>query len=140
MRPQARRRGSRLLGAIIGAVALVSAGATPAAGLHWTQPTPVADTPSLQVGLHSHCEGPVEAGHLPDGTTAYCSPISNSGAFAWSYYSDPLPVEPNNRPYTCDNASCEYEDGSTVPGHRCGMQCAEPPTTGDLAPHLAARP
>lgn len=139
MRPQARRRGSRLLGAIIGAVALVFAVATPAAALHSTQPTPVADT-GPRVGLHSHCEGPVEAGHLPDGAAVYCAPVSNSGAVAWSYYSDPLPVEPNNRPYTCDTASCEYEDGSTVPGHRCGVQCAEPPITGDLAPHLAARP
>ncbi|MEV0107644.1 hypothetical protein AB0H42_15020 [Nocardia sp. NPDC050799] len=140
MRPQARRRGSRLLGAIIGGIALFFAVAAPASALPRTQPTPVADSPSPQADLHSSCEDPGGAGHLTGGTAVYCSPISNSGTFAWSYYADPLPVEPNNRPYTCDNASCEYEDGSTVPGHRCGIQCAEPPTTGDLAPHLAARP
>lgn len=139
MRPQVHRRGSRLLGAIIGAVALGFAVATPAAALPRPQPTPVADSPDPQVDLHRYCGRPSEAGHLAEGTTVYCSPISNSGTFAWSYSSDPLPVEPDNRPYTCDTASCEYEDGSTVPGHRCGVQCAEPPTTGDLAPHLAAR-
>ncbi|MGA6208386.1 hypothetical protein ACPESR_26890 [Nocardia testacea] len=138
MRPQARSRGPRLLGAIVGAVALFFAVAAPAAALPWTPAAPVAG-PNPQVELNSYCEEPGEVGHLADGTTVYCSAISNSDAFAWSYYSEPLPVEPGNHPYTCDTNSCEYEDGSTVPGHRCGIQCAEPPTTGDLAPHLAAR-
>lgn len=142
MRPAARSRrvGPRLLGATVGAAALFFA-AAPAAALPWTQVNPVAEGPNPQVELHSYCEEPGEVGHLADGTTVYCSAVQGSDAFAWSYYSQPLPMDPNSRNYACDTASCAYQDGSTVPDeHRCGIQCGEPPTTGDVETHLAPRP
>ncbi|WP_058855187.1 hypothetical protein [Nocardia jinanensis] len=137
MRPQARtcRVGPRLLGATVGAAALFFA-AAPAAALPWTQVTPVAAGPNPQVELDSYCEEPGEVGHLADGTTVYCSAVQGSDTFAWSYYSEPVAMDPN-RDYACDEASCEYEDGSTVPDeHRCGIQCGEPPLAGEVEPHL----
>ncbi|MGW5384130.1 hypothetical protein [Nocardia sp. NPDC003963] len=142
MRPSARFRrvGPRLLGATVGAAALFFA-AAPAVALPWTQATPVADGPNPQVELHSYCAEPGEVGHLADGTTVYCSAIQDSDGFAWSYYSEPLPMDPNDRNYTCDSAGCAYADGSTVPEEqRCGIQCGEPPTSGDTENYFAARP
>ncbi|WP_328391586.1 hypothetical protein [Nocardia sp. NBC_00416] len=143
MRPTARflRVGPRLLGATVGAAALFFSVAAPAAALPWAATVaPVADGPNPQVELHSYCQAPGEVGHLADGTTVYCSAVQGSGAFAWSYYSQPLPVDPNTRNYDCDSGSCTYQDGSQVPHEqRCGIQCGEPPVPGDVQNHLNSR-
>ncbi|MFI5715738.1 hypothetical protein [Nocardia sp. NPDC051750] len=138
MRPTARIRriGPRLLGATAGAAALFLAAAGPAAAV----PGALVRTdngPNPQVELHSYCAAPGQTGHLADGTTVYCSPISGGDTFAWSYYSEPLPMDPNTINYNCDSASCTYPDGSQVPEEqRCGMQCGEPPTPGNVQNHL----
>ncbi|MFD4405436.1 hypothetical protein ACFWPH_22005 [Nocardia sp. NPDC058499] len=139
MRPTARfqRVGPRLLGATVGAAALFFA-AAPAAALPGTLDRVQTDNgPNPLVELHSYCAAPGQVGHLADGTTVYCSPVSGSDTFAWSYYTEPLPMDPNTIDYNCDSASCTYPDGSQVPvEQRCGMQCGEPPTPGDVQNHL----
>ncbi|MEU1984782.1 hypothetical protein [Nocardia sp. NPDC019395] len=135
MRPTSRI-GPRLLGATVGAAAFFFAVAAPAAAL----PGPLVRTdngPNPQVELHSYCAAPGQTGHLADGTTVYCSPVSGSDTFAWSYYSEPLPMDPNTINYNCDSGSCAYPDGSQVPlEQRCGIQCGEPPTPGDVDNHM----
>ncbi|MCX0269201.1 hypothetical protein NLM24_00410 [Nocardia zapadnayensis] len=139
MSPRARGRAPRLLGAIVGAAALFFAVAAPAAALPGTSATPVAAGPNPQVELHSYCAEPGEAGHLADGTTVHCSALSNSDAFAWSYYSEPVAMDPNTRDPNCQTAGCE-DQGGTAPGEqRCGVQCTVPPAPGAIEPHTAPR-
>ncbi|WP_280457533.1 hypothetical protein, partial [Nocardia carnea] len=78
MRPTTclQRVGPRLLGATVGAAALFFA-AAPAAALPGTLDRVQADNgPNPQVELHSYCAAPGQVGHLADGTTVYCSPVS----------------------------------------------------------------
>lgn len=131
--------GPRFLGATAGAVALFFA-AAPASAFPGILAPVQTDGPNPQVELHSYCSAPGQTAHLADGTTVYCSAVSGSDNFVWSYYTEPLPVDPNGIDYNCDSASCTYPDGSQVPiENRCGMQCGEPLTPGDVQNHLGGR-
>lgn len=139
MSPRARGRGPRLLGAVVGAFALFFAVAAPAAAAPGTPASQIADDPNPQVELHGYCAKPGEVAHLADSTTAHCSAISNSGAFAWSYYSEPVAMDPNTRDPNCQTADCE-DQGGTAPGEqRCGIQCNVPPAPGAIEPRPAPR-
>ncbi|MEV3961614.1 hypothetical protein AB0M34_12050 [Nocardia sp. NPDC050193] len=140
MSPRARGRSPRLLGATVGAVALFFAVAAPATAAPGAPASQVTDGPNPQVGLHGYCAGPGEVEQLADGTTTSCSAISNSDAFAWSNYSEPVAMDPNTRDPNCQTAGCEYQ-GGTAPGEqRCGTQCSAPPAPGVIQPPPAPAP
>lgn len=139
MSPRVRGRGPRLLGAIVGAFALFFAVAAPAAAVPGTSASRIADGQNSQVELHGYCAEPGEVGHLADGTAVYCSAVSNSDGFAWSYYVEPLAMEPNTRDPNCQTAGCA-DQGGTAPGEqRCGIQCTVPPAPGAIEPRPAPR-
>ena len=84
------------------------------------------------VNLNDYCGDHGAVGQLNDGRTVYCTQVSQTDAWVWSYRSDLMPRDPNTRNYTCTDA-CRYPDGSFVPGYlRCGVLCGEPPTSGDV--------
>ncbi|MEU4313118.1 hypothetical protein [Nocardia sp. NPDC024068] len=136
MRPQAQflRAGPRLIGTMVGAVALIFT-AAPAVALPFGGNAFVAGQPGPQVELNQYCQAPGEVGHLADGETVYCTAINGSDSFVWSMWPEPqaLPVDPNTGGYTCYGANCTFPDGNQVPEEqRCGTRCGEPPTTGDV--------
>lgn len=129
---QSPRMTARIAGAIFGAAAVFAAAATPAVA------APDGAPPGPLVVLNDYCEEQGALAHVDNGRTVYCTQVTATDAFVWSYSQDRMSRDPNARGYTCGEGGCRFPDGSEVPGYqRCGILCGEPPTSGDVQSGLA---
>lgn len=124
-----------------------------------TEPSPVAtpeptpepttiETPTQPtVILGYYCGDHDAVGVTADGTTAYCSRVARTDAYKWSTSPGVIPNEPveneGGRPWVPQSAAPTWNqgtdtwtdtngDGQMQGAERCGTQCGDAPTSGEI--------